>query len=348
MQPKDVKIVQNQTHFSTSPYKEHVTPLPDALRLAGFPDWTAHMNLEGFLCGVLLYICAIRFDVVVSVSLLPSFVYGLLCRLLGKPKALHVCKEFYLEAGTNNKSLMKKFRLALLRFSLKNVDSIILNATAESSYYSQILGLPEDRFRFVAWPSNITDPEVVTQNSGYFLAVGKSLRDWQTFFKAVENAPGKYIVIAGTEDVKAFPSLNNVMIKANVNRQEYLSTLREAKGVILPLKPTIRSTGQASFLEAMAYGKPVIASDVVGVRDYLKHEENALLCRPEDDIALRECIIRINEDELLCNRIGLSGFQSIKDKFNKKRYAEDLLDAINGMLEKCLVPENDRGNLGHL
>lgn len=332
MQSLDVRIVQNQTHFSTSPYREHVTPLPRALRLAGFPEWTTHINLGGFWCGVLLYLCSTRFNVVVTVSLLPSFVYGLLCRLLGKPKSLHVCKEFYLEAGSTKKTLLKKVRLGLLRFSLNKVDTVILNATAEAGYYSKILGLPEDRFQFVAWPSNIVEPEVIKQDNGCFLAVGKSLRDWQTFFKAVKHTSCNYIVIAGTEDVKTFPTLDNVSIKTDVNRQEYLNILRESKGVILPLKPTIRSTGQASFLEAMAYGKPVIASDVVGVRDYLKNEENALLCKPEDEESLRECIMRIIDDATLCNRIALAGFQSVVKKFNKKQYAEDLLEVIKNKL----------------
>jgi len=258
----------------------------------------------------------------------------MLCRLLIKPNALHVCKEFYLEQDSQNVTLRKKIRLMLLRFSLKKVDAVILNASAESKYYGKILALPDNCFRFIAWPSNIYVPEIFETDEGYFLAVGKSLRDWQTFFKAVENTPCSYIVIASIEDAKSFHPLDNVIVMTNVSRKEYLNILRNAKGVILPLKSTIRSTGQASFLEAMAYGKPVIASDVVGVRDYLRHEENALLCQPEDEIALRECIIRIIDDSNLCKKIALNGYKCICEKFNKERYAEDMLEVITDMLKK--------------
>lgn len=326
------RILQNQRHFSTAPYREHVTPLHDALRLSGFPEWTTRINLEGCWCGVLLYLCASRYNVVVSVSLLPAFVYGLLCRIFTKPRALHVCKEFYLEAGPQEKSFVKKLRLALLRFALKKVDAIVLNATGESEYYSTILDLPQDRFHFIAWPSNISEPELISESSGYFLAVGRSLRDWDTFFEAVAKTPCRYIVIASSGDAATFPSLKNVIVKTEVERQEYLNILRGAKGVILPLKPTIRSTGQASFLEAMAYGKPVIASDVVGVNDYLCHEKNALLCQPQDEGALRDAIMRIEDDPFLRDRIAEAGYHSINDKFNKAKYGENMMRIITDLL----------------
>lgn len=328
----NVTILQNQAHFSTAPYREHVTALADALQLSKFPKWTTRLHLESFWCGVLLYLCARRFNVVVSVSLLPSFAYGMMCRLFGKPKAIHVCKEFYLEYSVDNTKLMNKLRLGLLRFSLKNVDAVIVNASGESSYYSNILALPLDRFRFVAWPSNISEPEVVADDGGYFLAVGRSLRDWTTFFNAIKNTPFRYVVVAGEEDAKTFPKLDNVLVKAGVNRQDYLNILREARGVILPLKSTIRSTGQASFLEAMSYGKPVIASDVVGVHDYLHHEVNALLCGPKDAADLHECIMRIADDPVLRKQIALAGYHDIQTKFNKNRYAVEMLDVVTDLV----------------
>ena len=329
-----MNILQNQEHFSTPPYRDHVTPLPEALRRSGLPAWTTSVSLEGSLCGVLLYLCASRYNVIVSVSLLPAFIYGLLCRLFGKPQALHVCIEFYLEASATKISLKKRFRLALLRFALKKVDAIILNASAEASYFSDILALPLDRFRFVPWPSAISEPQIITDDNGYFLAVGRSLRDWPTFFKAVENTPYKYVVIAGNVDAKSFPVMKNVTVLTDVKREEYLNILSRAKGVILPLKPTIRSTGQASFLEAMAYGKPVIVSDVVGVRDYLQHEKNALLCPSENYLRLRELIVRLAEDTALHKRLAQAGFNDINERFNIRRYAEKMVETITNLLHE--------------
>jgi glycosyltransferase involved in cell wall biosynthesis len=327
-----IKAIQNQASFTTSPYKEHVTPLPNAVIEAGFPVWMSKVNLESFWSGLLLYLCGSRYDVVVSVALLPSFVYGMMCRLFGKRKTVHVCKEFYLETESKRLAIVKKIRLFLLRFSLKKVDIIILNASAEANYYSNILKLPIEHFRFVAWPTNINTPEFIETNNNYFLAVGRSLRDWVTFFKAVEGTPYKYIVIATAEDASFFPLLDNVVVKVDVNRQEYLEILKKSKAVVLPLKPTIRSTGQATFLEAMAFGKPVIASNVVGVQDYLQHEYNALLCNPENPSELNKCIVMINDDQLLYDKLANQGYQCILNKFNKDQYALNMLSVLKELV----------------
>lgn len=325
---KNLKIIQNQRNFTIPLYKKHVTPLPSALQDLGFPKWICRLNLENFWSGVALYLCSFKFDVVVSVSLVPSFVYGMLCRILKKPHSLHICKEFYLETSNEKMSITKKIRLNVLRYALKNVNAIIINASGEADDYSKILSIPKDRFKFIAWPSNISNPKIFKENKGYFLSVGKSLRDWKTFFEAVKFTPYKYIVIATNEDAESFPCLENVTVLKDVGRDVYLDVLVGAKGLILSLKPTIRSTGQASFLEAMAYGKPVIASNVVGVRDYLRHEDNALLCDPEDGNSLKECIRRIEEDDETRKRISFNGFNDIVNKFNKYRYSEEMLRIV--------------------
>lgn len=335
-------IVQNQSQFSVPIYKKHTTPLPIALKNFGFPECICRLNLESFWAGVALYFCSFNFDVVVSVSLMPSFAYGFLSRILKKKGSIHVCKEFYLESNPKKLSIKKKLRLYLLRFSLKNVDAIILNASSEVDEYSKKLSIPIDRFYFIAWPSNISSPKLIRKNQGYFLSVGRSLRDWVTFFKAIKYTSYRYIIIATAEDAELFPTRDNVTIMTDVRRDVYLNVLIGAKGVILPLKPTIRSTGQASFLEAMAYGKPVIASDVVGVHDYLLHEVNALLCTPGDENSLSECIKRVWEDPKLCNKISFNGFNDINDKFNKYKYAENMLKTIELIQQNRVIIEQKK------
>ncbi len=327
-------IMQNQEHFSAQPYCDLVTPLPIALQKYGYPTWLPKLPLDGYLCGIFLFLLATRFNVIVTVSLPPSFMYGLLCRLFGKPRAVHLCKEFYLEASAKKMTFKKYVRLVFLRFALKQVDAIVLNASNEASYFSDILALPKDRFRFIHWPSNIDEPAIYEEDDGYFLAVGRSLRDWHTFFKAVENTPYKYVVVAGSLDSKTFPMMRNVTIRTDVKREEYLSLLSGAMAVVLPLKQTIRSTGQASFLEAMSYGKAVIAADVIGVQDYLINEKNALLYTPENYIGLREKIMQIANDPALRRKLAQAGLNDIKNKFNKRRYAEAMVDTITDLLRR--------------
>jgi len=64
-----------------------------------------------------------------------------------------------------------------------------------------------------------------------------------------------------------------------------------------------------SILEAMATGLPIIASDVGGVSDIIKHEENGILINP-NPIELANALTKLINDEELRTRIGR---QALKD-----------------------------------
>ncbi len=77
--------------------------------------------------------------------------------------------------------------------------------------------------------------------------------------------------------------------------------------VLLPYQSTIDTVDTMSpvkMFEAMAAGKPIIASDLPTLREVLRHEENALLVTPEDPTAWTAAIRRLQQDPDLANRIA--------------------------------------------
>lgn len=87
-------------------------------------------------------------------------------------------------------------------------------------------------------------------------------------------------------------------------------------------------------LEAMACGVPVAASDVGGVRQWLRDEENGLLVRPKDPGALAAAIdqMLVSHERLLA--MGRSGIATVRDGFLPSQHVERLLaiyqNAIDG------------------
>ncbi|HLI52388.1 MAG TPA: glycosyltransferase family 4 protein [Thermomicrobiaceae bacterium] len=71
------------------------------------------------------------------------------------------------------------------------------------------------------------------------------------------------------------------------------------------------STGRESFgmilLEAMASGKPVVASDISGYAAVVRDGIEGLLVEPKDPEALAEALIRLLGDEQLRERLGAAG-----------------------------------------
>ena len=71
-----------------------------------------------------------------------------------------------------------------------------------------------------------------------------------------------------------------------------------------------------ALLEAMAAGKPVIASDVGGSPEIVHHERNGLLFPSDDDQALAEAIQRLAADPALSKRLGQQGQADIAERFS--------------------------------
>ena len=71
-----------------------------------------------------------------------------------------------------------------------------------------------------------------------------------------------------------------------------------------------------ALLEAMATGKPVIASNVGGSPEIVQHERNGLLFPSDDDRALAEAIKRLADDPAYCSALGSEGKVMIAKRFS--------------------------------
>jgi phosphatidylinositol alpha-mannosyltransferase len=71
------------------------------------------------------------------------------------------------------------------------------------------------------------------------------------------------------------------------------------------------STGNESFgivlLEAMAVGKPVVASDIEGYREVLRDGVEGLCAPPEDPAGIADRLIRVLKDRKLARNMGAAG-----------------------------------------
>jgi glycogen(starch) synthase len=81
-------------------------------------------------------------------------------------------------------------------------------------------------------------------------------------------------------------------------------------------------------LEAMAVGRPVVATGTGGSAEFLRHEENCLIFRPSDDPgALAAAIRRLAGDESLRRRLREGGFETART-YTVERFDERVAAAI--------------------
>lgn len=69
------------------------------------------------------------------------------------------------------------------------------------------------------------------------------------------------------------------------------------------------------LIEAAALGKPMVATDIGGVREVIRNGENGILVRPRDSAKLAESVIRLIEDPSLASKLGLNAEKEIPPLF---------------------------------
>jgi glycosyltransferase involved in cell wall biosynthesis len=88
-------------------------------------------------------------------------------------------------------------------------------------------------------------------------------------------------------------------------------TLRKAAVVVVPLRATPATEGHTSPIkafEAMAAGRPIVASDLPAIREFLRHGDNALLVPPGDPPPLAGAVRRLLQDATLAESLARRAF----------------------------------------
>jgi glycosyltransferase involved in cell wall biosynthesis len=188
------------------------------------------------------------------------------------------------------------------------------------SAYAHHFGIPPDRSSYVPFKVNIIDVNVPAADYGedYITAVGVSLRDYDTYIRAIAGLPYPAVIsefcLANFEgrDASFHWTSQNVppnltIVPDSGKREEFIRNLAKARIVVIPtLSSSICASGLSSYLDAMSLGKCVIVSHGPGASDLLT-ENQALLVPPQDPGALKEAIQIAWEDHELRRRIADNG-----------------------------------------
>ena len=99
---------------------------------------------------------------------------------------------------------------------------------------------------------------------------------------------------------------------------------------LLPYQPDIATAATMSpikMFEAMAAGRPIIASDLPTIREILRHEHSALLVNPHNLDAWVQAIHRLQQDRLLAVRLAANA-RAEANNYSWKRRASRIVRAM--------------------
>jgi glycosyltransferase involved in cell wall biosynthesis len=173
--------------------------------------------------------------------------------------------------------------------------------------------------------------EASGEDGGYALYLGQ-LAPWKgvrTLLAACERLPRMRLVIAGDgseraelERTVAERHLSGVRFAGHLDGSQLRDLLRGCSFVVAPSESY--ENCPYAVMEAMAAGKPVIASRIGGLPELVEDGETGLLVEPANASVLAEALDHLNTDTVLRRQLGDGGRRSAFARFSPDEHYERL------------------------
>lgn len=193
--------------------------------------------------------------------------------------------------------LYERFQKFLLLLSKSKRAHFCFLSRSEVEIVGREAGIPPSNIHFTPFTSTLphnleselVELRTLAKSNGpvTFFSGGNSLRDYDTLLAAANEKDAKFI-IASSLPHGELP--NNVEFSHH-SQKDFFIRMAQSDVSIVPILPVEgRSVGQQTYLNALALGKPLIVSDVIGVRDHVQDKVHALIVPSQDVNALSEAI----------------------------------------------------------
>ncbi|MDW8103166.1 MAG: glycosyltransferase family 4 protein [Anaerolineae bacterium] len=102
--------------------------------------------------------------------------------------------------------------------------------------------------------------------------------------------------------------------------------------------PSYREGLPRVLVEGAAMGKPLVATDIPGCREVVRHGINGLLVSPRNPIALAEAIETLLKDPILRSQMGAASRRLAEEKFSDRQVVAQILRLYAELLEAKGLP----------
>ena len=218
-------------------------------------------------------------------------------------------------------------------FLLRKVDLFVVHSRGEIESYSRLIGVPEQRFRFVPLQKgDVGKMKPSTISGHYIVSMGSANRDYETFVGAIAGTGIKSVVISKREIVEGLPDCAELTKLSGLSADECDSIMNGALVNVVPTLATDTAAGQVTFTTGMRMGIPTIATLAVGSRDYIEDGKTGLLVEPRNPKSLRQAIERLWFDPAFRSDISRSGKEHADRYFSDEAAARHLADIIDELI----------------
>lgn len=154
---------------------------------------------------------------------------------------------------------------------------------------------------------------------------GNSLRDFDLLASAVEGTGARLVVASSSW---SHPGADGIEASA-MSHEEFMRAMATSRAVVLALQPAPRSTGQQTYLNAMAFGRPTIVTDSDGVRDHIVDGLTGVVVEPTVE-AVRSALLDVLDPGRADHyrRMGERARRVVRRDFTDRVYRARLLELV--------------------
>jgi glycosyltransferase involved in cell wall biosynthesis len=226
----------------------------------------------------------------------------------------------------------KGIKRQMILFALRNAYKIV----CLSNHQRQILldyGISSEKLKMVHFGVDKDFYQSSNYNEDYILSVGKDNgRDYDTLIKTAKNFREKFIIVCSKRNVISLHEEipKNVQIIFGANYTDLKELYIKAKLVVITTKAENKffdgsdCSGQTVILDAMACGKPIIATHRKWMDDYFENGREIFIIDPENPEILVKKIEEIYSNVELLAKVSREARLAIEKKFNSEMMAMDL------------------------
>ncbi|MFA4985968.1 MAG: glycosyltransferase family 4 protein [Candidatus Brocadiia bacterium] len=198
----------------------------------------------------------------------------------------------------------------------KDLISVIPNGIQIGKYFADFRSKPEDEVMVVG-----TLGKLIERKGHIYLIKAAA--------KVLEARKNVHFLLAG--DGPLSKRLRDTAIELGIaNSMTFSSYPFRASSVIREMDiyvlPSVEESLGFTALEALAYGRPVVAFGTGGVFEFLKDGETGLVVPIRDVDALAAAIVRLLDDAELRLRLARKGRALVEEKFSISKFVDRLTD----------------------
>lgn len=252
---------------------------------------------------------------------------------------IHRCLKNSLSASVL--AAMEMYFHKVLKIYGKNIDLFI----APSEFVKNKLikfGFPENKIKVLPHFIELSKDEhknCSTKNYFFYLGRLKEEKGVDLLLAAMKELPEINLKIVGSgpqeTKLKEFVlknNLDNVKFLGQINAEQLPEIIKQAQGVIIPSR--VWETFGLVAAEVMAYGRPVIASQMGALPELIIHGQTGLLFKSEDSHDLADKILFLQKNPEQAKAMGAAGRKIIEEKLNRQQHYQKIMEIYEKVKNK--------------